>query len=214
MSKVETLQITDGTETYGLVGEIDDYFYTGGYSPDKSTTCSEIIEKLQFVYELWLQGNSGEFFDKDLPEEITEALTEYFESMDESEIFHGELLHFKIFSNEKFANCKGSIDEASGRVMLTSGKLTLFVPAPFENLTCWNTGEGLKNETLDNLKKIKKFSFSIADDPSLECLFMSADQLKDSHKSLDEIIKPVTKIFSKHGIKMKSCEELVKFILS
>ena len=104
MTKVERLQITDGTETYQLVGEIDDYFYTGGYSPDKSTTCSDIIEKLQFVYELWLQGSSGEFFDKDLPEEITEELTDYLESMDESEVFHGELLHFKIFSNEKFAN--------------------------------------------------------------------------------------------------------------
>ena len=134
--------------------------------------------------------------------------------MDESEVFHGELLHFKIFSDDKFTNCKGSIDETSGRVMLTSGKLKLFIPAPYENLTCWHTGEDLSNETLDNLKKIKKFSFSIADDPSLECLFMSADQLKDSHKSLDEIIKPVTKIFSKHGIKMKSCEDLVKFILT
>jgi hypothetical protein len=71
MNAVKTLQITDGTETFQLVGAIDDYFYTGGYLPDKSNTCTDIIEKLQFVYERWLQGSSGEFFDKDLPEEIT-----------------------------------------------------------------------------------------------------------------------------------------------
>jgi hypothetical protein len=212
MDSTKTLYFTDETETYYLAGKITDYFYEGGYMPDESNTCSDIIEKLQFVYELWLQSNSGEFFDKDLPDEITEELTEYFESMDESEVFHGELLHFKNFSAKKFTNSKGVFDENSGQVILTSGKLKLFVPVPYENLSCWDSGEDLSHETSDKLKKIKKFSFSTTD--SIEWLFMSTSQLKTSHKNLDEIIKPVSKIFSKHGIKMKSCEDLVKFILS
>jgi hypothetical protein len=215
MDSNKTLYFTDGTDTYHLTGEIYDYFYSGGYEPHSVNTCTDILEKLQFVNEIWLQSSSGEFFEKDLPDEIIEQLTEEFESMEESEMSHWELLSYKSLSAKKFANCKGEVREETNQLILTAGKLKLFVPEPFNGLYDAASNEDLSGSSILELKKMKRFRFEIPDeDDDTQWLFMNTDQLKSSHATLDEIIKKVIKIFSKNGIKMKNCNDLVTFILS
>jgi hypothetical protein len=58
------LRFVHQNTTHNYIGKLYHYFYSGGYIITEKLTESNILEKLQFVYEIYFQSNSMEFFNK------------------------------------------------------------------------------------------------------------------------------------------------------
>jgi hypothetical protein len=58
---INNLRFVHQNTTHNYIGKLYHYFYSGGYITTEKHTESNILEKLQFVYEIFFQSNSMVF---------------------------------------------------------------------------------------------------------------------------------------------------------
>jgi hypothetical protein len=196
---------------YNCVGKTHNYFYSGGYKPQIQVSCLQILEKLQFLFEINLQVHQFSFFNLNLPDKIYFQLQQVL-CFDDEYFSHFNLLQYETLVNIDRTNSLIKYSEEKSELIFEYETIILHVSKPFNYVFNSNTNEDIQNDINFNEIDLKFLVFSDPEEHEHPLLFMSEEQIVSNNKCLDEFFSKIIKVFADFGYNISDCKDLVRLI--